>query len=156
MLHKGINAEIAATWASLFYLGITLGRFVSGFIAALGTLLLLIPLGDIITLMGLILVGLGCAPIFPSLLHETPNNFGSDKSQAIMGMQMACAYLGTTFMSPVFGFIAEYISLSYFFLTVVKVCTGHIVHQVLGAYKIPRINPTIVDENIIEYILYPK
>ncbi|WP_373897762.1 sugar MFS transporter [Haloimpatiens sp. FM7315] len=108
VLHKGINAETSAKWASLFYLGITIGRFLSGFItdklggkymvrigqctAGLGTLLLLIPMGDIITLIGLILVGLGCAPIYPSLLHETPNNFGADKSQSIMGMQMACAY----------------------------------------------------------------
>lgn len=127
VLHKGINAETSAKWASLFYLGITIGRFISGFItdklggkymvrigqctAGLGTLLLLIPMGDIITLIGLILVGLGCAPIYPSLLHETPNNFGADKSQSIMGMQMACAYVGTTFMSPVFGFIAEHISI---------------------------------------------
>jgi len=127
VLHKGINAEIAATWASLFYLGITIGRFICGFItdklgdkymvrigqctAGLGTLLLLIPMGDIITLMGLILVGLGCAPIYPSLLHETPDNFGADKSQSIMGMQMACAYVGTTFMAPVFGLIAEHISI---------------------------------------------
>lgn len=127
VLHKGINAETSAKWASLFYLGITIGRFLSGFItdklggkymvrigqctAGLGTLLLLIPMGDIITLIGLILVGLGCAPIYPSLLHETPNNFGADKSQSIMGMQMACAYVGTTFMSPVFGFIAEHISI---------------------------------------------
>jgi fucose permease len=127
VLYKGINAKTAATWASLFYLGITIGRFISGFItdklgdkymvrmgqciAGLGTLLLLIPRGDIITLMGLILIGLGCAPIYPSLLHETPINFGADKSQAIMGMQMACAYVGSTFMSPIFGFIAEHISI---------------------------------------------
>lgn len=127
VLHKGINAETAAKWASLFYLGITIGRFISGFvtdklsnknmvrigqcIAGLGTLILLIPMGDVITLVGLILVGLGCAPIYPSLLHETPNNFGADKSQSIMGMQMACAYVGATFMSPVFGFIAEHINI---------------------------------------------
>lgn len=130
VLYKGINTKIAATWASFFYLGITIGRFICGFItdklgdkymvrmgqfiAGFGTLLLLIPMGDIITLMGLILVGVGCAPIYPSLLHETPKNFGSDKSQSIMGMQMACAYVGTTFMPPIFGFIAEHISISLY------------------------------------------
>jgi len=127
VLHKGINAETAAKWASLFYLGITIGRFLSGFvadqlgnktmvrigqcIAGLGALSIMLPLGDIPALMGLILIGLGCAPIYPSLLHETPNNFGADKSASIMGMQMACAYVGTTFMAPLFGFIADYISI---------------------------------------------
>lgn len=130
VLYKGINAETAAKWASLFYLGITAGRFVCGFVAdklgdkcmvrigqaiiALGILLLLIPAGNTLTLMGLILVGLGCAPIYPSMLHKTPDNFGADKSQSIMGIQMASAYLGTTFMPPVFGLIAEYISISLY------------------------------------------
>lgn len=130
VLYKGVNAETAAKWASLFYLGITIGRFFSGFIAdklgnktmvrigqgtaGLGTLLLLLPMGDILALIGLILIGLGCAPIYPSLLHETPNNFGADKSSSIMGMQMACAYVGTTFISPIFGFVAEYISISLY------------------------------------------
>lgn len=127
VLYKGIDAKTAAKWASLFYLGITFGRFISGFItdklgdkkmvrigqfiAALGTLLLLLPMRDIITLMGLILVGIGCAPIYPSMLHETPNNFGADKSQSIMGMQMACAYVGSTFMPSIFGVIAEHVAI---------------------------------------------
>jgi fucose permease len=127
VLHKGIDAKTAATWASLFYLGITIGRFICGFItdrvgskymvrigqgiAGVGVLFLLIPAGGIVTLMGLILIGLGCAPIYPSLIHETPSNFGADKSQSIMGMQMACAYVGTTFMPPIFGAIAEHISI---------------------------------------------
>lgn len=127
VIYKGINAETAAKWASLFYLGITIGRFICGFItdrlgdkymvrmgqclAGLGTLLLLMPMSDNITLIGLILIGLGCAPIYPSLIHETPNNFGADISQSIMGMQMASAYVGSTFMPPVFGFLAEHISI---------------------------------------------
>lgn len=126
VLYKGIHAETAAKWAALFYLGITIGRFISGFItdrlgdkamvrsgqgiAALGTLLLLFPLGKSATLFGLIFIGLGCAPIYPSLLHETPVNFGAENSQAIMGIQMACAYVGSTFMPPVFGFVAQHIS----------------------------------------------
>lgn len=127
VLHKGIDTQTAAKWASLFYLGITIGRFVCGFItdrlgdrnmvrlgqaiAGIGTLLLLLPLGTSMTLVGLILIGLGCAPIYPSLLHETPDNFGADKSQAIMGMQMACAYVGSTLIPPLFGLIAQHITI---------------------------------------------
>lgn len=126
VLYKGIHAETAAKWAALFYLGITMGRFISGFItdrlgdkamvrsgqgiAALGIVLLMLPMGKSATLFGLIFIGLGCAPIYPSLLHETPVNFGTENSQAIMGIQMACAYVGSTFMPPVFGFMAQNIS----------------------------------------------
>lgn len=130
VLYKGIDATTAAKWAALFYLGITVGRFLTGFvtellgnkmmvrigqgIAFLGTIFMMLPLGNASALIGLILVGLGCAPIYPSLLHETPNNFGADKSQSIMGMQMACAYIGTTLMSPLFGIIAENISIQLY------------------------------------------
>lgn len=130
VLYKGINAKTAAKWASLFYLGITAGRFICGFItdklgdkkmvrigqgtALLGILVLLFPFGSITVLMGLILIGLGCAPVYPSLLHETPHNFGADKSQSIMGMQMACAYVGSTFMPPVFGVLAEHGAISLY------------------------------------------
>ena len=123
VLQKGIHPQTAAKWASLFYLGITAGRFICGFItdklgdqrmvrlgqgiAFLGTVLLLLPLGEWMTLLALLLIGAGCAPIYPSLLHETPDNFGAGNSQAVMGMQMACAYVGTTLMPPVFGFLAE-------------------------------------------------
>ena len=124
VLHKGIGAGTAAKWASLFYLGITIGRFVCGFItdrigdknmvrlgqffAASGVLLFLLPMGNAATLAGLILTGAGCAPIYPSLLHATPENFGAKYSQSVMGMQMACAYVGTTLMPPLFGFVSEW------------------------------------------------
>ncbi|HEX3018281.1 MAG TPA: MFS transporter [Caproicibacter sp.] len=130
VLHKGINMETAAKWASLFYLGITAGRFICGFvtdklgdknmvrigqsIAVLGVILLIIPTGNVITLIGLILIGLGCAPIYPSLIHETPDNFGAENSQSIMGLQMACAYVGSTLMPPVFGLIAQNISIQFY------------------------------------------
>lgn len=128
--HKGFGAEMAAKWASLFYLGITVGRFLCGFItdrfgdktmvrcgqaaALLGVVLLLLPLSGGVTLTGLGLIGFGCAPIYPSLLHETPENFGAGNSQAIMGMQMASAYVGSTFMPPVFGFLAQNVSISLY------------------------------------------
>lgn len=127
---KGITAETAARWISLFYFGITFGRFLSGFITlklnqrqmvrmgqailACGVMLLFLPLGNLVLITGFFLVGLGCAPIYPSLLHETPVNFGSEYSQAIMGIQMACAYVGTTFMPPLFGMIAANITYKLF------------------------------------------
>lgn len=123
VLRRGVAAEAAAKWASLFYLGITAGRFICGFItlklddkgmvrlgqaiAAVGIVLLALPLGQSLTGIGLVMVGMGCAPIYPALLHETPVNFGADKSQAIMGMQMACAYVGTMAMPPLFGMLSD-------------------------------------------------
>ena len=71
-------------------------------------LLFLLPMGNAATLAGLILTGAGCAPIYPSLLHATPENFGAKYSQSVMGMQMACAYVGTTLMPPLFGFVSEW------------------------------------------------
>lgn len=130
VLYRGMDAQVAATWTSLFYLGITVGRLLSGFVAnrlgnktmvragqaliAFGALLLAIPASMTLSFLGLLSIGLGCAPIYPSLLHETPKNFGSDKSQAIMGIQMATAYVGTTLIPPLFGFIADKITISIF------------------------------------------
>lgn len=130
VLVRGINAGTAAKWISLFYFGITFGRFLSGFVTiklnqrqmirlgqailALGVVLVLLSLPNFILLAGFFLIGLGCAPIYPSLLHETPVNFGSEHSQAIMGIQMACAYVGTTFMPPLFGLVAAHMSYRLF------------------------------------------
>lgn len=123
VISKGIPAEKAAKWAALFYLGITVGRLVAGFLAMYfnnkkmirigqiicicGALLLIIPYSSYLQLAGLILVGLGCAPIYPAMLHETPNRFGKEISQGIMGIQMATAYVGSTLMPPLFGMIAK-------------------------------------------------
>lgn len=122
--HRGITAETAAMFASLFYLGITGGRFISGFvsakmgdtkmirigsaIAAVGIVMVMLPVGiKILSLAGLIVIGIGCAPIYPSIIHATPDNFGRENSQSIIGIQMASAYTGTTFMPPVFGLLAD-------------------------------------------------
>ena len=123
---KNIQPEIAAQWIALYYAGITFGRFVSGFatikfsnrqmvrlgqiIIACGITVLVLPLGNITLPPGFFLIGLGCAPIYPALLHETPVNFGGEYSQAIMGIQMASAYIGTTLMPPLFGLLASNIS----------------------------------------------
>jgi fucose permease len=130
VIEKNIAPEIAARWISLYFIGITFGRFISGFLTmkfnnrqmvrlgqafiACGIITLLLPTGRALLLPGFFTIGLGCAPIYPSLLHETPQNFSSEKSQAIMGIQMASAYIGSTFMPPLFGWIASYLSFKIF------------------------------------------
>ena len=130
VLHRGIPAETAAGFASLFFIGITAGRAVSGFLTmrfsdtqmirlGIGVILggivcLFLPLGRMGSLTGLILVGLGCAPVYPSIIHSTPVHFGAERSQALIGVQMAAAYVGSCFMPPVFGFLANHISVSLF------------------------------------------
>lgn len=130
VLNKGIDAKTAASWAAIYYLGISIGRIISGFITdrlgdknmvrmgqiiiVVGIVFLLLPFGNLTVLAGLILIGLGSAPIFPSLIHATPANFGADKSQSIIGMQMASAYVGTTFMPPVFGVLVDHISIKLY------------------------------------------
>ena len=78
-------------------------------------MLILLPLrSDLPSLAGLVIFGLGCAPVYPSIIHSTPANFGKDNSQAIIGVQMASAYVGSTFMPPLFGLIAQHLSLKLF------------------------------------------
>lgn len=133
--YKGLSAGEGARWISLFYAGITLGRLLSGFLTIkiknrilirigqvtciIGVIFLLLPAPVYFSMIGLILVGLGCAPIYPCMLYETPNRFGREKSQSIMGIQMAFAYMGSTFMPPILGLAASKISISilpYFLL----------------------------------------
>ncbi len=130
VLQKGVDPERAAFFASLFFLGITAGRALSGFltlkfndtqmvqmgqgIAVLGIAAILLPLGDDASLAGLILIGLGCAPIYPSMIHATPDHFGAENSQAIIGVQMASAYVGICLMPPLFGLIANHITPALF------------------------------------------
>ena len=127
---RGISPETAAKWISLFYLGITAGRFFSGILtlrfsddtmvrlgegtAIVGIIMLLLPLHNLFLCVGLILTGLGCAPIYPSLLHATPQRFGKSLSQSLMGTQMAISYLGSTTMPPVSGFLSEKISMGLY------------------------------------------
>lgn len=130
VLRRGIDPETAAGFASLFFIGITVGRALSGFLTLklsdtqmihlgfaaifLGVALLFLPFGSGFSLAGLILVGLGCAPVYPSIIHSTPAHFGADKSQAMIGVQMASAYTGTCLMPPLFGLIANHISVALF------------------------------------------
>lgn len=130
VLNRGISTETAAKWAALFYLGITLGRLVCGFVTmrvndknmirigqaliALGILFLLLPFGNGPAFGGLILMGIGCAPVYPSLIHATPDTFGAEVSQSVIGVQMASAYVGTTFMPPLFGMLSEILGIGFY------------------------------------------
>ena len=144
-LYKGISAETAATFASMFYIGITIGRALCGFVAmklndvqmirlgqvliAVGILIMFLPFGQTLSLVGLIVIGLGCAPIYPCIIHSTPTHFGADKSQAIIGIQMASAYVGTLLMPPVFGLIANHITVAllpvYLFIILILMFVMH-------------------------------
>ena len=126
-LYRSFTPERAAGFTGLFFLGITLGRALNGFltirfsdsfltrtgfvIMALGIAAVLLPLGDALALAGLVLVGLGCAPVYPCIIHATPARFGAGRSQAVIGILMAGAYLGNCLMPPLFGLIANHISI---------------------------------------------
>ncbi|MGZ0041469.1 MFS transporter [Paenibacillus ottowii] len=127
---RNIPAETAAGWVSLYYGGITVGRLITGFVtlkinnrilirigqltAVAGGLILLLPLPVAFLLPGFILIGLGLAPIYPGLLHETPTRFGKENSAKLMGYQMAVAYTGTTLLPPIVGLIASQVSIHFF------------------------------------------
>ena len=130
VLDRGIAPETAAGFASLFFLGITAGRALSGFLTlkwndtqmvrmglcviALGLAALFLPFGQTAALAGLVLIGLGCAPIYPSIIHATPGHFGAERSQAIIGVQMASAYIGNCLMPPLFGVLADHTTIAVF------------------------------------------
>ena len=127
-LYKGVPVETAASFGAMFFIGITVGRAISGFLTIkltdikmirlgqtlilLGIIIMFLPLNAYASLAGLIMIGLGCAPIYPCVIHSTPAHFGEDKSQAVIGVQMAFAYTGTLCMPPLFGIIANTITVA--------------------------------------------
>lgn len=127
-LYKGVPVETAASFGAMFFIGITIGRAISGFLTIkltdikmirlgqvlllVGIIIMLLPVGAYVSLAGLIMIGLGCAPIYPCVIHSTPAHFGEDKSQAVIGVQMAFAYTGTLCMPPLFGIIANTITVA--------------------------------------------
>jgi fucose permease len=128
---RGTDPETAAQYASLFYLGLTGGRFLNGFLAdrfsdktlirtgsmimLCGMAFLMLPIPSVIpAAAGLLIIGLGCAPVYPCIIHSTPANFGAENSQAIIGIQMASAYVGSTLVPPLFGLIADFISVGWY------------------------------------------
>lgn len=155
---RGVAAGTAARYASLFYLGITAGRFLSGFVTdrigdrnmiriglgilTVGVLAVALPVPvEQVCLWGLVLIGFGCAPIYPSIIHATPANFGEENSQAIIGVQMASAYSGSTFIPPLFGLIANHIHIGLYpfflivFLVLMAVMTERLNRAATGAGK---------------------
>lgn len=130
VLQHGFDLEVATSYGSLFFIGITVGRAISGFITMklkdkemiylgqgiilIGIIIMCLPLGHQVSLIGLFTIGLGCAPIYPCIIHSTPTNFGKNKSQAVIGVQMASAYVGNLLMPPLFGIIANHISVIVF------------------------------------------
>jgi fucose permease len=129
-LHWNVPAETAASFAGMFYIGITIGRAVSGFLTfrlsdtalvrlgqgviAIGGVMLAVPVSSTLACIGLIVIGLGCAPVYPFLLHSTPTHFGRERSQAVFGVQMASAYIGSCLMPPLFGLLAQHMSIVLF------------------------------------------
>ena len=123
---RGATAEEAAAFGALFFIGMTIGRFWAGFVSdrigdnkmirlgtaiALGGVLCIAVPVKIVSLIGFVIIGLGCAPVYPCIIHSTPTNFGAENSQGIIGIQMASAYVGSTFMPPVFGILANHIDI---------------------------------------------
>ncbi|MFD2627650.1 MFS transporter [Oceanobacillus kapialis] len=127
---KDLSAATAAQWVSFYWGGLTVGRFLTGFVtfkmsnrmlirigqitALVGAALLVLPFPHPISLVGFIMIGFGLAPIYPCMLHETPTRFGKTHSQTIMGYQMAVAYTGSTFLPPLLGWIASLSTIAIF------------------------------------------
>ena len=137
---KGLNPATAARWISFYYAGITIGRFLTGFItfrvtnktliragqlmALIGALLLILPLSPVVLAMSFVMIGLGFAPVFPGMIHETPARFGKEHSTILIGYQMAAAYTGTTLLPPLIGFIASYLTIGIFPIAAVILISG--------------------------------
>ncbi|MGB0943602.1 MAG: MFS transporter [Marinomonas sp.] len=137
-IEKGLSPKDAAFWTAMFYLGITAGRFLCGFVSGkvsgrfadklneeglirlgvitiiLGVIVLISPLPILLSPIGLMLIGLGCAPIYPNTIHLTPKRFGASASQAVIGLSMACAYIGTTLVPPIIGALVSYFSFALY------------------------------------------
>ena len=123
---RGVGEVTAAKCGALFFIGITAGRALSGFlstrlgdrrmirfgegIALVGIIALFFPLHDLGVMAALVVIGLGCAPVYPAIIHMTPANFGADLSGSIIGLEMAFAYVGSTFMPPLYGLLAGWLT----------------------------------------------
>ncbi len=148
---KGVSADVAAGWISVYYFGITIGRLVNGFITAkwsnptlirsgqsiigIGAILLLISNQTYVNLLGLILIGMGCAPIFPSMLHETPVRFGKNNSSKLMGVQMAFAYTGAMLVPPVIGVLSSVVGIQFYPIFIIVL----LIVMIVGSEKINKI-----------------
>ena len=139
---RGVDEATAASFGAMFYIGITVGRAISGFMAmkllpkqmvrvgqallALGCIFMMIPAGSTLSGIGLVVCGLGCAPIYPNIIQDTPVNYGTENSQAAIGVHMAFAYVGSTFLPSIFGALAGvggYGLLPYFAISICVLMT---------------------------------
>lgn len=139
---RGVDEATAASFGAMFYIGITVGRAISGFMAmkllpkqmvrvgqallALGCIFMMIPAGSTLSGIGLVVCGLGCAPIYPNIIQDTPVNYGTENSQAAISVQMAFAYVGSTFLPSIFGALAGvdgYDLLPYFAISICVLMT---------------------------------
>ena len=127
---KGFSADVAAKTVAMYFVGLTLGRFLSGVLSSKisswnliksgliivfsAIIVLLLPLKSTFAALGLFLLGLGIGPVYPNIMHLTPKNFGKDVSQSIIGLQMAVAYTGITAVPPIFGFLAQKFGMKLF------------------------------------------
>lgn len=151
--HLGATAEQASLASGLFFLGITLGRGLNGFLAIrfsskqliragtavmlAGIAVMFLPLGYAGCLAAAGLIGLGCAPVYPCTIHETPRRFGEEASQAATGLQMACAYTGSTLMPPLMGVLSGALGLGVMpwwvlGLTLLMLASGELVNRRAG------------------------
>ncbi|MBD3948388.1 MFS transporter [Tuanshanicoccus lijuaniae] len=154
VLHKGIPEDVAASYAALFYIGITVGRAISGFltfkfsdeqmikigssIIFIGIIGLILPgTPNIVSLISVVTIGLGCAPIYPSIIHMSPRYFGKGRSQAIIGVQMASAYLGTLVMPPLFGWLGQSFGMWIlpFFILIIAILMVIMVQRFIQLYE---------------------
>jgi len=141
---RGVAVETASSFTALYYIGMTAGRFVNGFAAdrlgdkllirigsavvAAGTVMVILPFeSSIPALVGLLIIGIGCAPIYPSIIHATPHHFGAENSQAIVGIQMASAYAGSTIAPPIFGLIAAHVDVGLYGVYLMLLTVGMVV-----------------------------
>lgn len=125
--HIGLKEELCALFASMYYTGIMVGRFINGFLTVhftdrtliragsgliiAGLLVMMLPFGWFFAVFGMLMIGLGSAPIYPCVIHTTPSFFGASNSQAVIGVEMASAYVGICVMPPIFGFVADWIGI---------------------------------------------
>jgi len=151
VMERSLPEVTAARFGSLFYIGITIGRATSGFITLnlndnqmiflgegiiiLSIVMILLPFGYWFTLIGFIMAGLGCAPLYPCMIHATPTNFGKEKSQAVIGVQMASGSMGVLIMPPLYGLISKWVGLKIlpFYLGIILVV------MIFMHYKVTKI-----------------
>ncbi len=125
---EGLTDHLIASFGSLIFGGLMLGRLISGFVSnrlgdrmlirigifveVVGILLVMIPVASFIpAAIGFVIIGTGMGPVYPAIQHMAPTNFGERYSAAVIGLQMASAYIGSTFMPMIFGNIQEKIGI---------------------------------------------